>query len=136
MMIAMATESRHVSAQIARPLDEVYDYASNPANLPAWAPGLCTSIEQVDGVWIAESDLGRVRLEFAPRNCFGVLDHDVTLPTGETVHNAMRVLPDGRGCELVFTVRRRPEMSDTDFERDAAAVLADLEALKRIVEAA
>ena len=34
----------------------------------------------------------------------GVLDHDVTLPSGETVHNPMRVIPDGDGCEVVFTL--------------------------------
>jgi uncharacterized protein YndB with AHSA1/START domain len=132
----MASESRHVSVHIDRPADEVYAYAANPANLPAWAPGLCTSVEQVDGRWIAESGMGRIVLEFAPDNPFGVLDHDVTVASGETFHNPVRVLPDGGGSELVFTLRRQPEMTDEDFARDAAAVLADLVALKRILEGA
>ncbi len=127
-------ESRHVSAHIDRPFAEVYEYASDPANLPAWAPGLLTSIDRVDGQWIAESDMGRLLIVFAPPNPFGVIDHDVTVPTGETFHNPMRVLPDGDGCEIVFTVRRQPNMTDEEFERDAGAVLADLQALKRIVE--
>ncbi|MEV6492133.1 SRPBCC family protein, partial [Actinoplanes sp. NPDC051633] len=96
-------ESRHVSTQIDRPVREVYEYASDPANLPAWAPGLTSSIEQVDGRWIAESPLGRVVVAFVPENEFGVLDHDVTLPTGETVHNSFRVIADGDGSEVVFT---------------------------------
>jgi hypothetical protein len=132
----MASESRHVSVHIDRPADEVYAYAANPANLPASAPGLCTSVEQVDGRWIAESGMGRIVLEFAPDNPFGVLDHDVTVASGETFHNPVRVLPDGGGSELVFTLRRQPEMTDEDFARDAAAVLADLVALKRILEGA
>ena len=44
------------------------------------------------------------------------------------------VFPDGDGSEIVFTVRRRPGMSDADFAADAGAVAADLVRLKRIVE--
>jgi uncharacterized membrane protein len=33
----MASESKHLSERINRPADEVYDYASDPANLPEWA---------------------------------------------------------------------------------------------------
>ena len=106
-----------------------------PRHLVDWAPGLLTSIDRVDGQWVAESGMGPIRLEFAAPNEFGVLDHDVTTESGPTVHNAMRVIPDDEGSsELVFTVRRQPEMSDADFERDQAAVLADLARLRDIVE--
>jgi hypothetical protein len=135
-MNAAASDSRHISTHIDRPAREVYDYASNPANLPDWAPGLASSVERVDGQWIVESPMGRVVVVFAARNDFGVLDHEVTLPSGETIYNPMRVTVDGTGCEVVFTVRRQPGMSDEDFERDANAVSADLSALKRVIELA
>jgi hypothetical protein len=135
-MNAAASESRHISMHIDRPAREVYDYASNPANLPDWAPGLANSAERVDGQWIVESPMGLVVVVFAARNEFGVLDHDVTLPSGETIYNPMRVTVDGTGCEVVFTVRRQPGMSDEDFERDANAVSADLSRLKRVIELA
>jgi hypothetical protein len=127
--------SRHVSTYIDRPAKDVYTYASNPANLPEWAAGLGTSVERVDGDWVAESPMGRVVVKFAESNEYGVLDHDVTLPSGETVHNPMRVIPDGTGCEVVFTLRRRPEMTDDEFARDADAVQADLLTLKTLLEA-
>ena len=130
----MASESRHVSVHIDRPADAVYEFAADPANLPAWAAGLGSSVEQAGADWFVNSPMGRVRLAFAIRNDFGVLDHYVTLPSGETFYNPMRVMPDGTGCEVVFTVRRRPEMSDDDFERDAQAVNADLVALKQLME--
>jgi hypothetical protein len=38
-------------------------------------------------------------------------------------------------CEVVFTIRRRPEMTDEDFKRDADAVAKDLATLKSLVEA-
>jgi hypothetical protein len=135
-MDLMASESRHISTHIDRLAQEVYDYASNPSNLPDWAPGLGSSVEVIDGQWIMESPMGRVVVAFAPRNEFGVLDHDVTLPSGETFYNPMRVTVDGAGCEVVFTLRRQAGMSDEDFERDADAVLGDLIALKRVLERA
>jgi hypothetical protein len=73
---------------------------------------------------------------FAERNDYGILDHDVTLPSGETVHNPMRVIADGAGCEVVFTLRRQPGMTDEEFSRDAGLVLADLRALKEQLERA
>lgn len=129
----MARESRHISKHIDSPTDEVYAFAADPANLPRWAPGLCTSVEQVDGQWIAASSMGRVVLAFAPANEFGVLDHEVTLPSGQTVHNPMRVLSNDTGCEIVFTLRRQPGVSDDDFERYAEAVLADLTRLEQVI---
>jgi hypothetical protein len=133
-MTGMAAESRHVSVHIDRPFADVYAYGSDPSHWPAWAPGLLSSLEQVDGQWVAESGMGRLVIEFTPPNPFGVLDHDVTLVTGERFHNPMRVLPDGEASEVVFTVRRQPEMTDAEFERDSGAVLADLQTLKRILE--
>jgi hypothetical protein len=130
----VASESRHVSERIGRPAQEVYAYASDPANLPHWAPGLGSAVEQVDGQWLVDTPDGRVAPDFAPHNEFGVLDHDVTLPSGETVHNPVRVLPHGDGAEIVFTVRRRDGMTDEDFAADAGAVAADLRRLKTILE--
>jgi len=131
----MPSESRHVSELIDRPAAEVYEYASDPANLPNWAPGLGSSVENVDGQWFVETESGRVGVAFAERNKYGVLDHDVTLPSGEVIYNPMRVVPNGDGCEVVFSVRRLPDMSDDDFARDAGLVQADLTRLKHVLEA-
>ena len=132
----MTSESKHLSERINRPAAAVYDYASDPANLPEWAPGLGSSVEHVDGRWLVDSPMGRASVAFVPRNEYGVLDHDVTMPSGEIVYNPMRVTKDGNGSEMVFTLRRLPGMSDEDFERDAKAVAADLARLKRVLETA
>ena len=78
--------------------------------------------------------MGRVVVAFAPANDFGILDHDVTVAIGETVRNPMRVMANGDGCDVVFTVRRRPGMSETDFAADVDAVTADLAALRTLME--
>jgi hypothetical protein len=130
----MTSESKHLSERINRPAAEVYDYASDPANLPEWAPGLGSSVEQVDGRWFVDTAAGRVGVAFAPHNEYGVLDHDVTLPSGEVIYNPVRVISDGTGSEVIFTLRRLPGMSGEDFERDSGAVAADLTRLKRVLE--
>jgi hypothetical protein len=131
-----ASVTRHVDVTIARDATDIYDYVRNPANLPAWAAGLGGSVRQAGGQWIADSPMGEVVVAFVPRNELGVLDHDVTLPTGQTVRNPMRVIPgaDGAGALVVFTLCRQPGMSDADFADDAAAVSADLAKLKQILE--
>ncbi len=130
----MPPQSRHLSVWIDKPAAEVYAYARDPRRLPEWAAGLSGSIDQVAGQWIAESPMGRVIVDFAARNDYGVLDHDVTLPSGSIIYNPVRVIPGPGGCEVVFTLRRRPGMTDEDFAGDAEAVQADLAALRRRLE--
>ena len=126
--------AQHISIAIDRPADQVYAFVVNPENLPRWADGLGTTVRKVGDDWIADSPMGKVKVKFAPRNEFGVLDHDVTLPSGETVSNPMRVVPNGRGCELTFTLFRRPGVSDDELRADASRVAADLRQLKALLE--
>jgi hypothetical protein len=127
-------ETLHISVRIERPASVVYEFAADPANLPRWAAGLGASIVETADGWRAASPMGEVGIVFVPRNEFGVLDHWVTLPSGETVYNPLRVLVDGTGCEAVFTLHRAPGVGDEAFAADAAAVRADLETLQSVLE--
>jgi hypothetical protein len=77
--------------------------------------------------------MGQVRVRFVPRNNLGVLDHDVTLPSGTTVNNPVRVLDHPNGAEVLFTVRQI-ELTDEEYVRDLDMVADDLLRLKRLVE--
>jgi hypothetical protein len=125
---------KHISVSINRPAGEVYEFASNPENLPKWAAGLSGSIKKVNEDWIAKAPMGRVKVKFAEKNQFGVLDHNVTLPSGAQVYNPMRVFPNNDGSELVFTLYRRPDVSDQEFAKDAKAIEKDLAKLKTLLE--
>ena len=130
----METETQHLSTYIDRSATAVYEYASDPANLPDWAAGLAGSIDLVGGHWVSNSPLGRITIEMAEPNNFGVLDHWVTTPEGDRHYNPMRVIEHEGGCEVVFTLRRQPGMSDDAFEADAIAIVTDLATLKGILE--
>ena len=126
--------SRLITADIAASAAKVYTFASNPANMPQWAPAFVKSIAKVNGEWIIDSNLGKLKIEFAPANPFGVLDHVVTLPDGQKFNNPMRVVPAGADSLVTFTLFRQEGMSEAEFERDAGMVESDLQALKRAVE--
>lgn len=64
------------------------------------------------------------------------MDHDVELEAGVTVHNPMRVVPNGAGSEFIFSLFRQPDMSDAQFADDRVAVEADLKRLKNLLEGA
>ena len=129
-------KSRTLSISIDCNPKKAYEFILNPVNLPKWAKGLSGSIKKVGEAWIAESPMGSVKVKFADKNKFGILDHDVTLPSGIKVSNPMRVMPNGNGSEIIFTLFQQPDMSDEDYARDIGLVQQDLQNLKTIMESA
>ncbi|KSU61134.1 MULTISPECIES: SRPBCC family protein [unclassified Gordonia (in: high G+C Gram-positive bacteria)] len=127
--------SRHVSVVINAEPARVYDFAAEPDNLPRWAAGLAKSavVRRGDEL-LVESPMGTVTVRFVPRNTLGVVDHEVVLPTGDTVLNPLRVLAHPEGAEVVFTIRQLA-MSDDEFDRDTQMVEKDLAHLKSLLEA-
>jgi hypothetical protein len=125
---------RHVSVSINRSWNDVYDFVSNGGNFGQWASGLGDTFRGSGNEWVAEGPLGTVKVRIAERNEFGVADHDVLLETGVTVHNPIRVIPNGRGSTVMFTVLRLKGISELKFDEDAKAVEKDLLALKAILE--
>lgn len=127
-------QAKHISISINRPAELVYSFVLNAENLPKWATGLSSSIKKSGDEWIADSPMGEVKVKFAAENFFGILDHEVTLPSGEKILNPMRVFPNNSGSELIFTVFRLPDMTDDQYMKDTNTVANDLAALKEILE--
>lgn len=128
-------EVQHISIYIARCPSDIYAFASNPENLPRWAAGLARSDVLKDGdEWIADAPFGRVKIRFAVQNAFFVMDHDVELDSGQVVHNPMRVVPNGGGGEVIFTLIRQSGMSEQEYAADKLAIEADLRTLKGVLE--
>lgn len=102
--------------------------------MPRWAAGLSAGIRRDGKRWVTDSPVGVVEVAFVGPVGAGVLDHNVTLPDGEVVHNPLRVLRNDSGSEVVFTLYQRPGMSDPDVNADAELIRADLERLRSILE--
>ncbi|MBM7059467.1 SRPBCC family protein [Pseudomonas sp. UL073] len=127
-------DSQTLSVHIRRDPHSVYAFTAQPENFPRWATGLGKGLEQVDGEWFADTAQGRVRLRFSPANAFGVLDHYVYPAPGIEIYVPLRVIANGDGCDVVFTLFRQPDMDDASFAADADWVRRDLEALKQLLE--
>jgi hypothetical protein len=132
----MLQDVRIVTTSIAVPWQVVYEFARQPSLLPQWASGLAAGMVEEDGRWFGESPMGRVQIEMAPDNPYGVLDHDVTLPDGTVFSNPMRAVANGDGCELTFTLFRAAGADNASFEKDCAQITSDLQVLKRLLESA
>jgi len=132
--MSQTTEAHHVSVSVARPPDEVYRFARVIERWPEWAHGIGTSVQPDGEGWIAKGPLGEVKVRFAEDNAYRVLDHDVTLPDGRTFHNSFRVIPNGSGSEVVFSVLRQPGATAQAFREDWQAVEKDLQRLKKLLE--
>lgn len=126
--------SRTLSVAISREPAEVYAFVTDPRNLPRWATQFAKSVQKIGEDWVVQTPDGQVTIRFAPRNELGVLDHVVRLASGQEVAVPMRVVANGTGSEVLFTLLRLPGMSDEHFAHDAAMVEQDLQTLKRVME--
>jgi hypothetical protein len=126
--------SRIITVSIDRDWREVYDFASIPGNFQRWAAGLGRRFERSGEDWTAENPDGRlIRIRFSRPNEFGVLDH-IVFAEGKEIRNAVRVVPNGTGAEVMFTLLKTPDMTEETFAADAAAVQRDLNSLKAMLE--
>lgn len=128
-------EALMVTVSIDRDWRSVYAFAHLPENLPRWASGLAAGVERAGDEWIADGPGGKVRLRFAPPNDLGVLDHVVLTDAGERIDSPIRVVANGSGAEVTFTLFRRPGMTAEAFAADADWVRRDLATLKSLLEA-
>lgn len=130
----MIYPSTTIGVQISRKPEEVYSFVAALENLPTWATTFCRSIRREGNVWVMETSLGTMSIRLAPENSLGVLDHYLTPAGGETLYVPLRVVANGSGSEVLFTLFRLPEVSDEAYATDAALVRQDLNRLKEQME--
>ena len=130
----MIYPSTTISVQITREPEAVYAFVAALENFPEWATTFCQSIRKKEEGWVMETSLGPMSIRLAPKNSLGVLDHYVTPATGETLYVPLRVVANGSGSEVLFTLFRLPGVADEDYAADAALVRQDLATLKKVLE--
>jgi uncharacterized protein YndB with AHSA1/START domain len=81
---------QHISVYIVRQPAEVYEFASDPRNLPRWAAGLARSEVRKDGdEWVADAPFGKVR-NGEGSECVFTLIRQPGCPTGGSRRTSRR----------------------------------------------
>jgi len=127
-------EAVHVSILV--PPREVVEFLADVNNWKTWAPWIRTVSKASARDWTVETDGGTLQMRFVEANALGVLDHTVSLASGVSVYNAMRVSANGAGSELSMVVLQTPPASNVEFERDVQAVRDDFARIKKVLEGA
>lgn len=130
------TTAQTVSVSINRPADNVYAYMRDFNNLPSWAAGLGSSIVKTidNNTLVINTPKGEATVRFAEKNKFRIMDHYVKWANDPEVYNPIRVLENGKGSEVIFTLFRQPDMDDEQYAKDRQAVEKDLATLKQLLE--
>src|SRR5689334_18377144 len=112
----MRSDTKTISINV-RP-GKVVAFLSDPRNLPRWAVGFAKSVREENGrFWVATGggDIG-IRVETELRS--GVVDFLMSPGSSEESLAASRVVPNGSGCEYVFTQFQAPGMPDEMFDKN------------------
>ena len=123
-----------LSVSIARAPGDVARFVADARNLPRWAGAFCKSVRPDGEHWRVQTDEGEFGLRFLASVEHGVLDHVVEVAEDVQVFVPMRVVPNGEGSEVLFTLFRLPAMTEPRWQTDLAMVKADLESLRVAME--
>jgi len=128
-------EAKTISVSINCNWRDLYEAFWKPETFPKWASGLSnSSLEKAGEDWKARGPEGPIRIKFTDHNPFGVMDHWVDLGQGRVIYVPLRVVENEKGAEVLLTLFRQPEVTDSKFAADEDWVKRDLLALKALVE--
>lgn len=129
-------KARTLTVQIARPVEEVYAYVVDPANLAGWTMvGEGRPVPEAGAlVWAFEGPRGTVMVHFTPPNPFHVLDYSLHAHGIKTHAAHVRLIANGEGTVLTHTSVQQPMISDAAFASEEEWMWSDLQVLKSLLE--
>jgi hypothetical protein len=126
--------TRTYSLTIPAPKSRVFAYLANIENLPQWATCFCQQLETVGGQHWVTTPTGKVLCEIRAHAGTGTIDFLAGPSADQMGRWPARVLdlPDGESLYL-FTSIQTPEVSDEEFDAQAADVQVEFENLLRVL---
>ena len=116
--------------------EAVTAFVADGANLPSWAIGFAKQVEPAtDGSWVVITGSGdriATRIDHDPAR--GTVDFVMSPASDVEVIAWTRSVPMGDATVFAFTQVQAPEMPDTVFDAQVAAVHHELIALKALLE--
>lgn len=129
-------KARTLTVLINRPIDDVYAFLVDPANLARWTlvgPGQ-PAPRSGPLAWRFEGPDGSVLARFSPPNPYHVLDYSLQSGPHVWQSSSVRLIRNGNGCVLTHTSVQQPLVSDDAFESELEWLHSDLLVLKSLME--
>lgn len=129
-------KARTLTVLINRPIDDVYGFLTDPANMARWTNLSQGQPEPAEGplVWSFAGPNGRVLARFSPPNDLHVLDYSLQSGAHVWQSSSVRLTRNGNGCVLTHTSVQQPLVSDAAFDSESEWLHADLLVLKTLME--
>jgi hypothetical protein len=120
------------SISIAAPPADVFEFVAEPTNLPRWAPAFASSIRPDGERWIVSSSTGEAPIVVAADKTARTVD--ILADADRTRGAFARILPNGGGSEMLFSLLFGTEASADEVAAQMLTVRDELEAVRRFVE--
>jgi hypothetical protein len=122
------SETRTIA--IGTPPADVHAFISNPDNFPRWAPGFASAVRRDGEQWIVTSAQGDAAIVMAADRDAGTVD--VLRAHDRTRGAFLRVLPNGTGSEILFTLFFAPERPVEAVAAQMRVVEDELDTIRRL----
>jgi hypothetical protein len=120
---------------IAAPPAAVLAVVGDGARLPEWAPAFATAVEhQGDDRWLIGEGDGRFPVRLRVDQTFGTVD--ILRPVDPPAGAFLRVVPNGEGSELLFTLFFPDGTAAEAVDAQMATVEQELQTVRALAEAA
>jgi hypothetical protein len=120
---------------IDAPVSAVIDLITDPDEFPRWAAGFARSARADGEDWLVDTGDAEVRLRVRVSHELGTVDYLLAdaLP-GVEIGAFSRVIPNGRGCEFIFTQFLADDIRQPDLEDLQAVVAIELQTVRALCE--
>jgi hypothetical protein len=128
------TESaKTLTASLPQDAQALFAWIAEPENLPRWHSSFCRSIRRENGSLLVESPRGSVPIRFIRDDHSLVLDLLAEVAEGIELTNAIRVLRSGEGSELVWTLIKPEDVSESLFNEQFRWAGSALQNLRKVM---
>src|SRR5690348_15163673 len=107
--------AKTLTASLPWSVPMAFSCISDPENLPSWHGSFCRSLRRDNGSLIVESPRGEVVVHFVRDDHSHVLDLVVRVGEGVTLTHAIRLIPNGEGSEIIWTLVKPLGLADNVF---------------------
>jgi hypothetical protein len=122
---------------IDAPASVVIDLITDPAEFPRWAAGFARGVQAEGDDWLVDTGDAEVRLHLRVSHELGTVDFLLAdaLPSRE-IGAFSRVVPNGRGCEFIFTQFLAGDIGEPELQDQRAVVAIELQTVRALAERA